>query len=139
MSKKTKNRLHKPAQRNVYKFKEPITVSKRRSLLSRLRNNRKYAKYNALSDNRFYNPLGKRISRLTDGTKATLTTTLPKQRSSILRDPTKAKISFADPKRTIVCQRRKNRRETLFRRGKVGKGKKVSRIRRRNINSDIKC
>lgn len=47
--------------------------------------------------------------------------------------------AFGDPKRTIVCERRKRRREALFALGKVGSGRRVSPLRRLNEDSEIIC
>lgn len=49
------------------------------------------------------------------------------------------RIAFKDPRKTVVCQKRKERREALFRANKVGKGKKVSKKRIRTEDSDIIC
>lgn len=47
--------------------------------------------------------------------------------------------SFYDPRRVSICVRRTQRREYLFKTGKIGKGKRVSSIRRFNDNSRIRC
>jgi len=49
------------------------------------------------------------------------------------------KLHFKSPFKETVCLKRKARRLNLFRKGKVGKGKKVSERRKRNIFSNIKC
>ena len=46
---------------------------------------------------------------------------------------------FSDPKKVTVCKRRRERRESLFRQRKIGKGKGVSKIRLRTFKSDIRC
>lgn len=115
-------------------------ITKNDYLLKELTKRSKYYNdYTEVMDRRRNLPGKASISRRIDGTNATLTTTLPDQRSPGFKDYTLAKVSFQDPRRVVVCRRRKNRREILFKMGKVGKGKKVSRIRRRNIDSDIKC
>lgn len=48
-------------------------------------------------------------------------------------------MRFEDPTRVVRCQRRKERRETLFKKQKIGKGRKVSKIRKRNKYSDVRC
>ena len=55
------------------------------------------------------------------------------------KKPRRIWLSFAVPRKSPVCIRRKARREHLFRTRKIGRGKKVSSIRRRNYNSDISC
>lgn len=52
---------------------------------------------------------------------------------------TKARIAFEDPKKTIICIRRRKRRQALFSLGKVGKGKKIRTRKRYNEFSEIKC
>lgn len=49
------------------------------------------------------------------------------------------RIAFTDHKKVVVCARRKRRREHLFKEGKIGKGKKVSKIRRMRDDSKIVC
>lgn len=52
---------------------------------------------------------------------------------------TKARIAFADPKRTIVCQKRRERREMLFKAGKIGKGTPGPKFRKYRPESQISC
>ena len=90
-----------------------------------------------IQDNRTFDPQLRKNRRL-DGTLATHT--LTDQKGSYQgRNQTKAKLSFTDPKRTITCIRRRRRREALFSRRKVGKGIRVSKIRRTTPESQIKC
>lgn len=46
---------------------------------------------------------------------------------------------FINPKRQEVCRRRADRRELLFKHGKVGKGVRVTTPKRLNIYSKIRC
>ena len=46
---------------------------------------------------------------------------------------------FKDPREVMVCKRRRERRENLFRLRKIGKGKSVSKKRIRTFKSDIRC
>lgn len=133
MAKKSK-KYKKPAQRDVIRITDPIRVEARRVLRSRLN----YGNLRALDhiqDGRTFKPIDSRGPVKFDGrpVEYKLSTTYPP------KDPTQAKIAFKDPNNVLVCRRRKRRRRTLFARGKIGSGKRVSPFRRRNINSDIKC
>lgn len=46
---------------------------------------------------------------------------------------------FVDAKRNEVCRRRSNRRELLFKRGKVGKGVRIRTKKRLNQFSKVRC
>lgn len=46
---------------------------------------------------------------------------------------------FKTPKQAMVCKRRKSRREVMFALNRAGKGKKVSKYRKRNDNSNVRC
>lgn len=50
-----------------------------------------------------------------------------------------SRLSFADSKKTVVCQRRFKRREVLFSKKKIGKGLRVSPKRIYNHLSSIIC
>lgn len=50
-----------------------------------------------------------------------------------------AVMSFADPRNTVVCKRRKDRRKALFSAGSIGGGRKVSKYRKRTEFSDVRC
>lgn len=52
--------------------------------------------------------------------------------------PRRYKLKFKTPDQTIVCRRRKARREVIFATGNQGKGSKQS-TRKRNSNSYIIC
>lgn len=86
-------------------------------------------------DRRRFHPYRYAIPLLNDGRPA-----------RIKEIPTKKKfigvygrLSFKNPLKVEVCIRRKSRRLSLFRLGKIGKGKKVSPKRRWNEFSIIKC
>lgn len=53
------------------------------------------------------------------------------------RDDISSRVGFAVPERVAVCVRRKQRKEVLHALRKTGSG--VSRVRRRNIWSDVDC
>lgn len=42
-------------------------------------------------------------------------------------------------RRVMVCERRRNRRVSLFKSGNIGKGQRVNKIRKYNQDSEIKC
>lgn len=52
---------------------------------------------------------------------------------------TKATVSFADPRSTIVCRRRSERRKSLFALKKVGKGRRTFKKRKMRPESKIRC
>lgn len=49
------------------------------------------------------------------------------------------RYAFIEPKKVMVCKRRKKRREVLFSLRKAGKGKKGYIKKRRNKYSDVRC
>lgn len=124
--KKSKNRRHRD---NNY-------ISERNSLMSPLffRNNIK----NVRADKRFFRPDFLTGAILVDGRPAEFQLAERSKKGKLL--PHKATVlEFVNEKRTLVCIRRKKRREELFRRNKIGKGKRVSKIRLFNEDSYIKC
>lgn len=115
--------------------REIINIAKRRSLLgSPVFEDSK--KVDPLDDRRRWRP-DRGIPLRVDGRFATYTLRKPKR--STKRDLTIHRIGFYDPKRVMVCKRRKKRREELFKRGKIGKGRSVSRFRRMSEFSDVRC
>lgn len=90
-----------------------------------------------IDDKRYYTPQPD-VRKLTNGVPVSYTLS-KKKTKTVLRDPTRAKIAFQSPIKTIVCLRRKTRRIALFASGGIGKGRVVSRIRRRVMESNIKC
>lgn len=122
-----KRRSKKRSQRKSDHF----TKSKRL-----LRRNYKFD--TGIDDRRVFRPNIDKEPLTFDGRRVTYTLQTNKP-PTVRRDPTLSKIQFANPKKTFVCKRRRERRITLFAINKVGKGKKVSRIRRRTPDSNIKC
>lgn len=49
------------------------------------------------------------------------------------------RLEFVNPDRIDLCRRRRDRRESLFAKGKIGSGKKVTKNRRYTQESRIKC
>lgn len=49
------------------------------------------------------------------------------------------RIGFYDPKNAVVCRRRRDRKRSLFAKRKIGKGRKVTKYRKRNENSKLRC
>jgi len=62
--------------------------------------------------------------------------TYPKRK---LKAKVTGRIRYFDPRNVSVCHRRKIRREELFKKGLVGKGISVSKIRVRDITSKVYC
>lgn len=89
-----------------------------------------------IDDLRTWHPEGKyRQPKTIYGTKATTRISDFPKRTGLQN-----KIQFERPFSVVTCRRRKERRETLFKLGKIGKGKKGSgRKRRMTIRSKIKC
>ncbi len=56
-----------------------------------------------------------------------------------IKDRTQDRLAFTNPAKVIECRKRKTRRETLFRKRKIGKGKSVSKRRIMKESSKIKC
>lgn len=54
-----------------------------------------------------------------------------------LRSQTKAVLAFGDPDNTLVCVRRKTRREVMFAKRNFGRGR--ARARRRHWHSNVRC
>lgn len=88
-----------------------------------------------LEDRRFYHPLG-RLDRPAFATRRSAARLVARHQDG--RMQTKARISFADPRRVMVCVRRKERREVLFARG-VGGSKRRQRKPRRTPLSAVSC
>lgn len=98
---------------------------------------KKYVPDKITGDRRFWTPDRSNDAYNTDGTKATY-----KQNFKSFSKNSSwygSRQSFANPTKSVVCIRRKRRRECLFANNRIGKGSKVSSIRKRNWTSDIKC
>jgi hypothetical protein len=48
-------------------------------------------------------------------------------------------LKFDSPRDVVICMRRKKRRESLFKAGKIGKGRKVSPFRKYTEYSHVRC
>lgn len=128
-SKKTKV----TAQRNTYR----ISKSKKR-LLRRFQPKR--TRTPKQGDLRRWAPATANKLTHADGTQIVRLVSTIRNPGNLLRNVLPLdKISFQDPIRTMVCKRRKARRESLFSLKKIGKGKGVSKIRRMNPLSKIRC
>lgn len=74
--------------------------------------------------------------RITSGNIVTYQVKKPKYKS---KTSINDRVAFKSPRRTVVCIRRRARREVLFSKRKIGKGVKVSKLRRYTPDSKIKC
>lgn len=101
-----------------------------------------------IEDNRQYHPEGAdRSPRLLSGNNYSISVGDRSTRSSLkkslygpfIASQTKAKIIFSEPDRTLVCLRRKQRKEILHAKRKTGRGGRPKRSPRRNWKSDIAC
>lgn len=99
-----------------------------------------------IEDRRLFNPLGRFAPPKTlSGTPASVTVRnkppTAKQRASSfhnkVRSQTKAVLTFQEPSRTVMCIRRKERREVLFAKG--GAGSRRMRPPKRTPWSNISC
>lgn len=76
--------------------------------------------------------------REVDGTRATVQGTDRRRvRKGIL--PSSLALQFKNPRRVMVCRRRAERRQTLFKIGKIGKGKKGPVKRKITEKSKVRC
>lgn len=126
----TKGRMTS-AQRGLHKITE-----RRNPLLRRHR-----LELDLGPDRRFFND---KLAKTTNGRIARFKIYTPENKVSIREGtnrirPDYTALQFANPQRVNVCRRRKKRREVLFKKGRIGKGKKVSPIRRRNRYSNVRC
>ena len=60
-------------------------------------------------------------------------------RFTVLQQKKDSLHKFVNAKRVVVCKKRRRRRESLFKAGKIGKGIRGPRKIRRNENSDLRC
>lgn len=93
---------------------------------------------NLISDERRWNPTRHHAGLLASGVPGNVTIRPPRTKMAKGRSRYE-KSYFTAPIGQMACQRRRRRRETLFRRNKIGKGKSVSRIRLRNQNTEVRC
>lgn len=62
-----------------------------------------------------------------------------KKTPTALRDPTRARLAFVYPNKTMVCKKRRIRRRVLFVLAKAGVGIRGPKLRKFNMDSKIKC
>lgn len=89
-------------------------------------------------DKRRFRPFKDDETKYRDGRSVQFTLS-DRRNTPYLSKGTKAKITFHSSKRVTTCIRRRARRIALFAKGHAGYGKRVSKIRLRNRDSDIKC
>jgi len=110
------------------------SISKRRTLLPGRFRYKRNTRNLVVDDKRYFRPLMGDIALKDDGTSSRIIVS-PKQK----KRQTKSKLEFASPRRTVVCHRRKRRREQLFKMKIIGRGKGGPKIRRRDRDSDVGC
>lgn len=82
-----------------------------------------------IQDRRVYLPPTDSSPRKTNGQRVSYANNLT----------TKGRVQFKDPANVMICKRRSDRRKTLFKLNKIGKGKKSTKQRRYNESSNIVC
>jgi hypothetical protein len=138
--KRRRKHKRKSVQREYH---HPITnrrkeVLKRPDFRHRFREfNPRDRRFTEIEDRRSYRQAGRR-PRDIYGTEMHITLR-DRARSKIGASQTKAGLAFKDPRKTIICRRRHERRQSLFALGRVGKGIKGPKYKRLNEWSDIKC
>lgn len=137
MAKKRKKGKPRRRQRDNRSITNSRRMLSSRFILKDIDHEKDYRRDSIMSDRRSWVPALHTVrDRTVDGRLVSYTLTKPKKKRV---DSINDRISFADPRRTLVCIRRKRRRRSLFASGGIGSGKRVTRFRRRNENSDIKC
>lgn len=131
MAKKRRRTRKKLIQRN------PIRITKRQSLLYEKRKIKK--KSPLVDDHRKIRYLLTETPLLEDGRPVSYHLTKPKKNTYKVYGGLEDRLTFINPKKVPVCQRRKKRREVLFSLQKAGKGKGSRRKRHYNDDSKIKC
>lgn len=96
-----------------------------------------YENTNQIDDGRRFRPTTYRASHLFDGNRTKVEIYTNSNIGRNKRIPTR--IAYGDTRKTIVCRKRRNRRQSLFQQGKIGKGVRVSSIRKTTPNSSIIC
>lgn len=110
-------------------------ISRRDRLISPLFK-RKKEKVILTSDKRRFHPNVYKSSVLIDGSEADIGI---RSSDEVINRQTRAPLAFFNPEKVEVCVRRKRRRETLFAKKKVGRGKRVQDRRRWREESRVKC
>lgn len=112
---------------------------KRSLLLSKILSSSRHVPretFAAVMDRRRFSPVPVMPSRTISGAVATVANV---DRRSLVKGVPSSVIAYVNPKRVITCVRRKERRRELFKRGKIGFGRRVNSIHRWNDDSYIKC
>lgn len=138
--KKSKNRKRSKNDRRVKR--ETVDFTKRDKLFYPFfideRNKPRHKIFTDIEDDRRWRP--DRIFKgplLFDGSKAIREVYVRKYVKS--QNIPYLSVRFKNPRETIVCERRRQRRINLFRIGKAGRGKKIFKDRKWNENSYIVC
>lgn len=132
MAKRRGSKPHRHTTRQPQRDATPITKSSKGLLRSKI--------YRFERDERRFRPSIFHSALLDDGRPAG--THMEVQYTGRMADkdvPLREAMYFDEPLRVTVCKRRKERREILFRLQKLGRGKGVRRLRRRNAYSDVIC
>lgn len=137
MSKKRKRR--RPDWSNRYPEIKPRKVQRDSSHISNILSDvlNEIQKKGRLDDNRRFRPPISPLSLKSDGRPVSYRSDF--NRTSLNAWNHNRKQEFLDSVRVEECISRRRRRRELFKRGKVGKGKRVSSVRRMTERSKIKC
>lgn len=93
-----------------------------------------------IEDLRRYRPERQRLDRLeVSGKPAVVSYNNTTTQQQIYTRSIEARPFFKHPDKVIVCKKRRRRREVLFARRSIGKGAKVSKIRKYTEDSDVRC
>lgn len=119
-----------PFKTDIFKFPDEI-----RHLKRGLSDNKKINDYIG-ADKRYWSPPLHNHLKTISGSAAeiTLSKTTIKQ-----PDDLNQKLSFVNPGKVKICQRRRERRIQLFKTGGIGKGKRIRKPHRWTDDSNIKC
>lgn len=94
-----------------------------------------------VEDRRRFHPHKHWIAAKTlQGTPAEVSATIRNRSGSRKVSLSRSRLEFVDPRNTVVCKRRTNRRKALFMLKKIGRGKKGSGKRRKMTEySKVRC
>lgn len=137
MARKASRRAHKRAV--THRSQRDVSVISRRERLLRLSEKRRkeIRRDRRIEDRRLFRP--DRSLLLTSGGRiATREVHRPRVTVRARKNVLPHRIQFVDPRRTIVCRRRKRRREVLFAMKRTGKGAR-RRLRLFTAESQIVC
>lgn len=97
--------------------------------------------YRSVLDRRkfYYGHYG--YSKLTSGQEAEVKITTRSAKGTRYASLPYARLQYTDPRNTISCRRRSDRRKALFARGNIGRGKSTRRFRKRRMKKDsrVRC